>query len=196
MPLSCRWSPVWCLSPSGKDHKLDIDEYEVEETPVKEAFVVDDLNKATWAMRKLRSVVAGLEANAEIAKAEKARIDAWLENANKSLLTEREFWEGHLTIYLRKQRQEDDSIKSISTPYGKVTSRVTQPKWETMEELTDWLLNHNDSLVRVKYEVDKTELKKKYKVDGVQVIDPATGEVVPFIQIIPSDISYKVEVEL
>jgi len=179
-----------------RNHKLDIDEYEVEETPVKEAFVVDDLNKATWAMRKLRSVVVGLEGNAEIAKAEKTRIDAWLEDANKSLLTEREFWESHLTTYLRKQRQEDDSIKSVSTPYGKITSRVTQAKWETMEELTDWLLNHNDSLVRVKYEVDKAELKKKYQVDGVQVIDPTTGEVVPFIQIIPSDISYKVEVEL
>jgi hypothetical protein len=171
-------------------------EFEIQEIPEKEAFVVDDLNKATWAMRKVRSVIVGLEANAEIAKAEKTRIDAWLENANKSLLTEREFWEGHLTFYLRKQRQEDDSVKSISTPYGKITSRVTQPKWETMEELTDWLLNHNDSLVRIKYEVDKAELKKAYAVDGVQVIDPKTGEVVPFIQITPSDISYKVEVEL
>ena len=93
-----------------------IDEFEIQEIPEKEAFVVDDLNKATWAMRKVRSVIVGLEANAEIAKAEKTRIDAWLENANKSLLTEREFWEGHLTFYLRKQRQEDDSVKSISTP--------------------------------------------------------------------------------
>lgn len=175
---------------------MQLDEYEVQESPVKEAFVVDDLSKATWAMRKLRSVVAGLEANAQIAIAEKARIDAWLEDANKSLLTEREFWEGHLTTYLRKQRQEDDSIKTITTPYGKISSRVTQPKWETMEELTDWLLNNNDKLIRVKYEVDKTELKKNYTVDGDKVIDPTTGEVVPFIQIIPSDIAYKVEVEL
>lgn len=175
---------------------MDLDEYEVEESPEKEAFVVDDLSKATWAMRKLRSVVAGLEANAEIAIAEKARIDAWLESANKSLLSEREYWEGHLTTYLRKQRQADDSIKTITTPYGKISSRVTQPKWETMEELTDWLLNNNDKLIRIKYEVDKTELKKTYKVDGTNVIDPSTGEVVPFIQIIPSDIAYKVEVEL
>ena len=38
-----------------------IDEFEVEETPQREAFIVDDLNKATWAMRKVRSVIAGLE---------------------------------------------------------------------------------------------------------------------------------------
>lgn len=176
---------------------MELDEYEVQETPeLNEGFVVDNLQLATWAMRKLRSVVAGLEANAEIALAEKARIDTWLENANKSLLTQREFWEGHLTTYLRKQRQEDDSVKTITTPYGKITSRVTQPKWETMEELLDWLMANNDSLVRVKYEVDKTELKKTYSVDGDKVIDPKTGEVVPFIQIIPSDIAYKVEVEL
>lgn len=175
---------------------MDLDEYEVQETPVKEAFHVDDLSKATWAMRKLRSVVAGLEANAEIAIAEKARIDAWLEDANKGLITEREFWETHLTTYLRKQRQADDSIKTITTPYGKISSRVTQPKWDTMEELTDWLLANNDMLVRVKYEVDKTLLKKTYEVDGDKVVNPATGEVVPFIQITPSDIAYKVEVEL
>lgn len=179
---------------------MELDEYDLD-TPIRTydeqaTFTVDNLSKATWAMRKLRSVVAGLEANAEIAKAEKARIDAWLEEANKSLLNEREYWEGHLTTYLRKQRAEDDSVKTITTPYGKITSRATQPKWEVMEELTDWLLNHNDTLIRVKYEVDKTELKKKYEVAGNQVIDPTTGEVVPFIQIIPSDIAYKVEVEL
>ena len=174
-----------------------IDEFETQETPeIKEAFVVDDLTKATWAMRKLRGVVAGIEANAAIAKAEIERINQWLEEANKSLLNDRAYFEGHLTMYLRKEREANPDTKSISTPYGKITSRVTQPKWETMEELTDWLMNHNDSLIRVKYEVDKTELKKTYEVAGNQVIDPKTGEVVPFIQIIPSDIAYKVEVEL
>lgn len=173
-----------------------IDEFEVQETPEREAFVVDDLQKATWAMRKLRSVVAGIEANVAIAKAEQERIALWLEEANKSLLTERGFFESHLTAYLRKEREADPDKKSITTPYGKITSRVTQAKWETMEELTDWLMNHNDSLIRVKYEVDKAELKKTYEVAGNQVIDPKTGEVVPFIQITPSDISYKVEVEL
>jgi hypothetical protein len=175
--------------------ELAVHEFEVEETPQKEAFIVDDLNKATWAMRKLREVVVHLEANVEIAKAEKARIDAWLEEVNKPLLSEREFFEGHLTMYLRKQRQEDDSIKTISTPYGKITSRATQPKWDFTDELTDWLLNHNDNLVRIKYEVDKTELKKSYEVEGDKAIDPKTGEVVPHIQITPADISYKVEVQ-
>lgn len=175
---------------------MDLNEFEVEESPDKSSFIVDDLSKATWAMRKLRSVVVGLEANAAIATAEKARIDLWLNDANKSLLPEREFWETHLTSYLRKEREQDDSVKSITTPYGKITSRTTQPKWEMSEELTDWLLNHADTLVRVKYEIDKAEVKKKYEVAGTEVIDPATGEVVPFIEITPSDISYKVEVEL
>ena len=178
------------------DTQENIDQFDNEELPQKEAFIVDDLSKATWAMRKLRSVVAGLEANTEIAIAEKARIDFWLMEVNKSLIQEREYFENHLTMYLRKEREKDPETKTISTPYGKITSRVTQAKWEPMEELTDWLLNHKDTLVRIKYEVDKTELKKTYKVDGTQVIDPTTGEVVPFIQIIPSDISYKVEVEL
>jgi hypothetical protein len=173
-----------------------VDEFDTEQSPTKEAFIVDDLNKATWAMRKLRSVVTVLEANAEIAIAEKARIDLWLMEANKSLLQEREFFENHLTAYLRKEREKDPDTKSITTPYGKITSRVTQPKWETEEQLTDWLLNHNDTLIRIKYEVDKAELKKSYEVDGTKVVDPKTGEVVPFIQITPSDISYKVEVQI
>ena len=173
-----------------------IDEFETQETPEREAFVVDDLTKATWAMRKLRSVVAGLEANAAIAKAEIERINLWLEEANKSLIQERAFFEAHLTAYLRKEREADPDTKSITTPYGKITSRTTQPKWDTEEGLVDWLMNHNDTLIRVKYEVDKTELKKSFEIAGTQAIDPKTGEVVPFIQITPSDISYKVEVEL
>ena len=173
-----------------------IDEFEVEETPQREAFIVDDLNKATWAMRKVRSVIAGLEANAAIAKAEQERIALWLEEVNKPLLQERAFFENHLTAYLRKEREADPDVKSISTPYGKITSRVTQPKWETEEGLTDWLMTHNDMLIRVKYEVDKTELKKTYEVAGDKAIDPKTGEVVPHIQIIPSDVSFKVEVQL
>lgn len=175
---------------------VSVDEYEVDEKPEKEAFVVDNLNKATWAMRQLRGVVAQLEANAEIAKAEKERIDAWLEHANKNLLSERAFFEAHLTTYLRKLREEDPDTKSVSTPYGKITSRVTQPKWEVQEELTDWLMNYNDALIRIKYEVDKAELKKHYEVQDRQVIDPKTGEVVPHIVIIPSEVAYKVEVEL
>ena len=173
-----------------------IDEFETQETPEREAFVVDDLTKATWAMRKLRSVVAGLEANAAIAKAEIERINLWLEEANKSLIQERAFFGAHLTAYLRKEREADPDTKSITTPYGKITSRTTQPKWDTEEGLVDWLMNHNDTLIRVKYEVDKTELKKSFEIAGTQAIDPKTGEVVPFIQITPSDISYKVQVEL
>jgi hypothetical protein len=173
-----------------------VDEFETQEQPSREAFIVDDLQKATWAMRKARSVIVGLEANAAIAKAEQERITLWLEEVNKPLLQERDFFENHLTTYLRREREADPDKKSISTPYGKITSRTTPPKWETEEGLTDWLMNHNDSLIRVKYEVDKAELKKAYKVEGEQVIDPKTGEVVPYIQITPSNISYKVEVEL
>ena len=198
MSLSCRWLAVWCLIPSERKcmEPATVDEFETQETPEREVFLVDDLQKATWAMRKARSVIVGLEANAAIAKAEQERIALWLEEVNKPLLQEREFFENHLTAYLRKEREADPDKKSISTPYGKITSRTTQPKWETEDGLTDWLLNHNDSLIRIKYEVDKAELKKAYAVDGVQVIDPKTGEVVPHIQITPSDISYKVEVEL
>lgn len=178
------------------EEAISLDEFEVEERPEKEAFVVDDLNKATWAMRQLRGVVAQLEANAAIAEEEKKRIDAWLEHANKNLLSDRAFFEAHLTAYLRKEREENPTKKSISTPYGKIVSRTSQPKWETQEELVDWLLNNKDTLIRVKYEVDKAELKKTFEADGSKAINPETGEVVPFIHIVPSEITYKVEVEL
>ena len=88
-----------------------IDEFEVEETPQREAFIVDDLNKATWAMRKVRSVIAGLEANVAIAKAEQERIALWLEEVNKPLLQERAFFENHLTAYLRKEREADPDVR-------------------------------------------------------------------------------------
>lgn len=176
---------------------INLDEFEIEENPVvKEAFVVDDLNKATWAMRQLRAIVVQIEANVAIAEAEKERIEKWQEAVNKPLLTDRLYFETILTNYLRKEREKDPSKKTISTPYGKVSSRTTQPKWDVEEQLIEWLLNNNDALVRVKYEVDKAELKKTYPTDGTKAVNPTTGEVIPFVTITPSDISYKVEVEL
>lgn len=179
---------------------VNLDSFEVDtETPeinTKETFVVDDLGKATWAMRQLRGIVAQIEGNVDIANAEKERIDAWVESVNKPLLNDRAYFEALLTQYLREERKNDPDKKTISTPYGKIISRATQPKWEVLDELTNWLLNNNDQLVRVKYEVDKTELKKAYEINGNQAIDPKTGEVIPFVTIIPSDINYKVEVEL
>jgi len=167
-----------------------------EGTTTTEPFIVDSLSKATWAMRRLRGVVAQIEANVEIAKAEQARIEAWQESVNKSLLNDRLYFETILTNYLREERKNDPSKKTVSTPYGKITSRMTQPKWEVAEQLTDWLLNHHDTLVRVKYEVDKSELKKTFPIEGTVAVNPMTGEVIPFITIIPSEVSYKVEVEL
>ena len=49
-------------------------------------------------MRKARSVIVGLEANAAIAKAEQERIALWLEEVNKPLLQEREFFEINFQI--------------------------------------------------------------------------------------------------
>ena len=52
--------------------------------PVPEGFVVDNLEKANWASSKFLSAQRRIEDRTNLAKTYKAKIDLWLENANRA----------------------------------------------------------------------------------------------------------------
>ena len=88
----------------------------------------------------------------------------------------------YLVEYFIRQRELDPKFK-ITTPYGKVTARKQQPKWHYDEaKLIEWLKENNKDLLRVKYEPDKNEIKRVYKVVGTNVVTE-DGEIVEGITI-------------
>lgn len=167
---------------------------------VRERFKVKDLESANWAFRKLKAIENKKKEIEELAKKEIepykleiSRIEEWKDTELKSFDRSINFFNFLLEEYYREQRKLDPKFK-VSTPYGKVTSRKQQPKWNYEEDrLLKWLKANDLELVRVKEEVDKAELKKKYKVVSGNVVTE-DGEIVEGITIEERDPVVKVEV--
>lgn len=160
----------------------EIDEIIDDGAQEKERFKIENLEAANWAFRKLTAIERKKKEIQELANKEIERIKAWQEQEERGLDNSKEFFEGLLTEYFAREREKDPKFR-ISTPYGKVSSRKQQPKWHYDEDkLIKWLKENDMELVRVKYEPNKTEIKKRYKVVG-NVVTTEDGKIVEGITV-------------
>ncbi len=158
-----------------------------------ERFAIKDLDSANWAFRKLAAIERKRKEIQELADREIERIKNWQQQEEEGLNNSKEFFEGLLTEYFVRQRELDPKFK-LSTPYGRVSSRKQQPKWiYDNDKVVEWLKENDKELIRVKYEPDKREIKKKYEVVGNTVVTE-DGEIVEGITIEnrPDSINIKV----
>ena len=182
----------------------DLEEVVVDEEnkeKVKERFKIKDLDGANWALRKLKAIASKkreietlADKEVEPYKLEIEKILEWRDNELASYDKSIDFFYFLLEEYYREQRKLDPKFK-ISTPYGKVSSRKQQPKWNYDEDkLVGWLKANDDKFVKVQYSPMKAELKKAYIVAGNSVVTE-DGEVVDGIVIEeqPDSINIKVE---
>lgn len=164
--------------------------------PDPQRFTIENDEGATWAMRKLKAIRDKRAEIIRIAEAEIARVQEWAGAETEGLDHDDAFFEGLLTVYAAKQRNTENR-KSISTPYGMVTSRAGSKTTEVdPDKFLPWALANNASLV--KEEVKRTPIKAAitaaYKVldDGV-VVTP-DGEAVPGVRVHTGDTKYTVQV--
>lgn len=146
-----------------------------------------DLDAANWCFRKLKAIEDKKREIKYLADKEKQRIIEWEKEELKAFKSSTDYFEMLLEDYYRQLREVDSKAK-LSTPYGKVTSRKQQPKWNCEEDKTiEWLSNNNKDLIRVKKEIDKAELKKVYKIAGNNVagnnVVTEDGEIVEGVSI-------------
>lgn len=146
---------------------------------VKESFKIENLEGATWAFRKLRAINSKAIEIKAIADAERSRINAWEEQQLKQFESDTEYFEYVLSEYYKAEKAKDSKFK-LSTPYGKVSSRKSS-KWiyEDEEVLKQYVKDNDIDAIRIKEELDKTNLKKICK-DGV---NQETGEILPGVRI-------------
>ena len=160
----------------------EIDGIMEEDTHKKERFKIENLEAANWAFRKLAAIEKKRKEINDLANKEIERIKAWQEQEERGLDSSKEFFEGLLTEYFAREREKDPKFK-ISTPYGKVSARKQQPQWNYDEDkLVKWLKENNQDLIRIKYEPDKNEIKKTYKIVGTNVVT-GDGEIVEGITV-------------
>ena len=173
--------------------QLDIYTGEVGEEEAKERFKIKDLDSASWAFRKLAAINEKEKEIRDLMVKEIARIQDWAKEDLNKLNDSKQFFHYLLEDHYKQQRAIDPKYK-LSTPYGNVTSRKQQAEWiYDNDKVTEWLMNNDKDLVRVKYEPIKTDIKKKFIIAGNNAVTE-DGEIVPGITIEEREDSINIKV--
>lgn len=169
----------------------EIDSIDIDD---KDHFMIDSKDKLGWALRKIKVLQEEMEDVNYTAKMEMDRINDWKINEMNLITNKIDFFKSLIEIYAIKKREENEKFKTESTPYGKVRFKKQQAQWEFDNEvLTTYLLETNNSeLIKTVYEPKKSEVKKRFVVDGNNAIDKETGEIVRGIFI--KDMGEKIEI--
>ncbi|KXS41408.1 MAG: Mu-like prophage host-nuclease inhibitor protein Gam [Candidatus Frackibacter sp. T328-2] len=169
-----------------------------------ERFRIENDGQADWALEKIRDLKEKQKENEELAEERKAplekkiaKIEAWQDQQNEKLQDNIEYFEGILTEYAMKLKEDDEDLKTHSLPFGKLRFRKQRPKWKYHESM---LLNSlkkagRDDLIKIKESVDKRELKKQVDVAGSQVVDLETGEIIEGVEVQERGEKFSIDVE-
>jgi hypothetical protein len=173
---------------------IELEEYDEITPEEKERFKIDNLDTANWALRKLSAFQKHQAEIDVLAANEISRIKTWQEKEQKTTERNADFFKFLLTEYLNNGRLDDPKFK-ISTPYGKVSTKKQQPKWEFLnpELLMQWLHDNKDTLIRTKQEPALDLIKKAFTITGTEVID-INGEIVPgiYIKTLPDKVTFNI----
>lgn len=170
-----------------------LDEQEQVES---DRFVVDDEQKANWALRKIKEYQQQIIENDKLADDEIRKIEDWRKGRNNSAKESIEYFEGLLMEYALNRRDQDEDFKSISLPNGNFGFRKQQPRWKYDDEA---LLNYLEqsqmnNLIRTTKAPNKAEIRKQFEIHGNKVINTETGEFVEGIEIIDRPEKFNVRV--
>lgn len=162
-----------------------------EEKEQRENFKVTDMASADWCFRKIASIRKDLEEKISYADFEIAKYVAFKDNEKKSAEDSISFFESLLIEYYEEQKAIDDKFK-LKTAQGSLVARNTK-SYKYEDEKVIAFLKENDftELIRIKEEIDKTNLKKQFKVkDNVLVTED--GEIVDGV-IVEDKVSYSIK---
>lgn len=157
---------------------------------------IRDEEGANKYMRIVRSIDKQAQEIDEMMRREVDRVEKFYSEQLYELNSKQALFEDRLIDWYNRQREQNPKYQ-LKTPWGKVTSRRTEsPQWLDEDATLAWLesAGHGE-LVKVEKSIKKNDLKKAMnKADGYY-IDPATGEIVPGVEIVEKvSVSVKVEV--
>lgn len=154
--------------------------------PEKKAFVVDNEERANWAIRKIAQVERLLKEKNDLAAAEKSKINLWLSAACKPLHSTIDFMKSRLHSYSLSLKKLDDGFKSRKYPKGSIHLKAQQPELERdPDELKKWVLTRTNGVseeLRDKYiktETTETFQWAEFKKDCEVLIRPVPESNIP-----------------
>lgn len=152
--------------------------------PEEGAEITTDDTVASRLLRELSVLEKGIAANAATAERERAKITGWETRVNEPLQNKALWIRGQLEQYALHERRTSDR-KTISLPFGTLTTRPKDPVWEIGQEFVDWARTSAPEFVRAKYEPIRDIIKKTLVPDSEgNALDVATGVPVPGVKVV------------
>lgn len=177
-----------------RDHTTTIDELELDlDTHLADhqpSGPVDD-DRAERILRAIAARRRVINDARMLAELQRQRVDEWLADIeHRNTTTDLEL---ALRGYAATKRD-----RTVRLPSGTLESRKRQPAWIfSGDTFSVWALDHYPDLLRTTFSttVDKAAVKAALTiVDGI-VVDPATGEAVPGVEVVDQDDSFTVRTE-
>ena len=164
-----------------------------------EKFVVDDLSKAEWAMKKIAEKESKIAELKEQALKMHADIDIWLKGETEQLDSDKTYFQLSLQPYIDEQLK-DSNKKSIKLPSGTVGYRKGTQQFNyqgneitsTSPAFVEFIEKNNPDYIETTKKVKWADFKKTLKVDNGKAIT-ADGEILEDITVQQSEDTFYVK---
>jgi Bacteriophage Mu Gam like protein len=151
-----------------------------------------DLDMAARLMRELAKLEKAIDANAQRAAAERAKITSWETTVNEPLQNRAVWLRTQLEGFALHER-EKSGMKTFSMPYGEIATTQKGAQWDIGPEFVEWAKAAAPQLLRTKYEPEVAKIKATFEAAEREAVDKDLGTIVPGISITPPTITAKVK---
>lgn len=172
-------------------------EFLEETTPVVEAgerFVIDSIDKAVWAVGKIKERRAELAEVDAFVERQIMQIKAWREKKAESIGNDVMFFEALLKPYAAAQ-VEGKKTKSVKLPNGILSFKKSEPRFTKDDSaLLAFVKKNAPEYVNIKESVNWAEFKKELHFADAGKMVTVDGEIVPGVVYETKEDSFTVKV--
>ena len=168
------------------------------ESESSERFKITDASSMNWTLRKLKSLDKAQNDDLSVYTEEVARLTAWLDKQSEKAQRSRDYLTGLVEQYAREQNKSDPEWKGVKSPFGKVTFKTPKDKinYGDEDKLVQYLeTNGFLQLIKTVKTPIKDDLKKLFPINGSNLINTETGEIIPEISFVKQEPVLKIVLE-
>jgi len=138
------------------------------EAPAAEPFTVDSLSKASWVASRILEAQARTAQRSELARSYKARIDAWLSDANAADIDSIEYLSSLLKPWVEAEVAKQRRSRSVLLPTATAQLRKLPDRIDIVDRdaaLAYCKANHPEAVV-VREDISKTAVRSLIFTEG------------------------------
>jgi hypothetical protein len=169
---------------------------DLEQTEQRERWSIDSDELAGWALRKLAAADREQSRIKQQAEDRRRAIATWEDDALRAQQHDIDFFRSKLIDYRRTLEAADPSLpKTYKLPEGSLVRRAGRQSTRVVnhDEFVTWALDNDAETLEYKPKVSTMAKWPRVEKDGVTyVVEPASGAIVPGLEVATGDDVYDV----